>query len=98
MAYPLEKRRSALPALKKAKGMTMVIFLLSPVESCGGCHGVSSREGEVCPSSPKKEQVMTMAFFLLSSMESCEAGHGLCYHLLDKRRSALLVIRRSPPS
>jgi len=36
----------------------------------------SSREEEVCPSSPQKERVMTMVIFFLSSVESCEAGHG----------------------
>ena len=43
---------------------------------------------------PKKKRRMTMATFLLSSVESCEGGHGLCHHLLEKRRSALLVLRR----
>jgi hypothetical protein len=35
---------------KKEKVMTMVIFLLPSVEICGGGHGASSREEEVCPS------------------------------------------------
>ena len=43
----------------------------------------SSREEEVCPSSPKKERRMTMAISLLSSVESSEGGHGLRHHLLD---------------
>jgi len=37
---------------------------------------------------------MTMIIFLPSSVESCEGGHGLCHHLLDKRMSALLALRR----
>jgi len=43
---------------------------------------------------PKKKRRMTMATFLLSSVESCEGGNGLCHQLLEKRRSALLVLRR----
>ena len=82
----------------------------------------SSREKEVCPSSPKEEiptpreeKRLTMAISLISSVKSCEGGHGLRHHLLDghllpflsrklwrwswhhpleKRRSALLVLRR----
>ncbi len=42
---------------------------------------------------PKETGRLTMATFLLSSVESCEGGHGLCYHLLEKRRSALQVLR-----
>jgi len=52
-----------------------------------------SREEEVCPSSPEKEKVMAVVTLLPSSVESCEGGHGLCLHLLEKRRSALLVLR-----
>ena len=55
--------------------MTMVIFFLSSVESCGGGNGISSKEEEVCPSSLKKEGSMTMAIFLPSSVESCRGGH-----------------------
>ena len=51
-------------------------FFLSSVESCGGVHGISSRE-EVCPSSPKKERSTTMVIFLPSSVESCEGDPGL---------------------
>ena len=47
------------------------------LESCGGGHGISSREEEVCPSSPKKEGVMTMVIFFPSSVESCGGGHGI---------------------
>ena len=68
----------------------------------------SSREEGVFPSSSKKERVMTMvilpiprekgrmtmATFLLSSVKSCEGGHGLRHHLLEKRRTAILVLRR----
>ena len=35
---------------KKEEVMTMVVLFLSSVESCGGAHGRSSREEEVCPS------------------------------------------------
>ena len=72
--------------------MTVVIFFHTSVESCGDGHGISSREEEVCPSGPKKEGLMTMASCLPSLVESC--GGGLCPHLLEKRRSALLALRR----
>ena len=42
---------------------------------------------------PKKKSRMTMATFL-SSANSCEGGHALSHHLLEKRRTALLVLRR----
>ena len=42
---------------------------------------------------PREKGSMTMATFLLSSVESCEGGHGLCHHLLEKRGTALLVLR-----
>ena len=32
----------------------MATFLISPVESCGGCHGVYSREEEVSLPTPNK--------------------------------------------
>ena len=51
---------------KEDEVLTMVVSLLSSVESCGGGHGISSREEEVCPSGPKKEGVMTMVIFFLS--------------------------------
>ena len=51
--------------------MTMVMFFLASVESCGGGHGISSKGEEVCHSSPKKERSMTMIIFFLSSVESC---------------------------
>ena len=41
----------------------MVFFLLSSVESCEGGDGISSREGDVCPSTPKKDKSMTMVIF-----------------------------------
>jgi len=43
---------------------------------------------------PKEKRRMAMATFLLSSVKSCEGGHGLSQHLLEKRRTALLVPRR----
>jgi hypothetical protein len=43
---------------------------------------------------PREKGRMTMATFLLSSVKSCEGGHGLCHHLLEKRGSGLLVLRR----
>ena len=55
----------------------MVIFFLSSVESCGCEHGVSSREEDVCSSSPKKEWSMTLAIFLPASVESCGGDHGI---------------------
>ena len=36
--------------------MALVIFFISSVESCGNDYGTSSREEEVCRSSPKKEK------------------------------------------
>ena len=63
MAYLLEKRRSALATPKKKRRVTIVNFVLSSVESCEGGNGISSREEEVCPSSPQKERSMTMAIF-----------------------------------
>ena len=69
--------------------MTMVILFLSPVESCGGDHGISCREEDVCPSSPKNGRSVTMAIFLPCPVESCGGDHGI----LAKRRSALLVLR-----
>ena len=68
----------------------MAIFLLYPVESCGGDHGISCGEEEVRPSSPKNERSMTMAIFPPSPVESCGGDHGL----LEKRRSALPTLRR----
>ena len=57
----------------------MVIFLPSSVESCGFGHGISSREEEFCPSSPKNERSMTMAVLLPSSVGSCGGGHGISF-------------------
>ena len=45
--------------------MTMGIFFLASVESCGGSHGLSSKEEEVCHSSPKKERVRPRSSFNL---------------------------------
>ena len=61
----LEKRRSALASPKKQRVMTLVFFLLSSIESCGCGDGICSKEGEVCPSTPKKERSMPMAIVLL---------------------------------
>jgi hypothetical protein len=45
--------------------MTMVIFSLSSVGSCGGGHGISSKEEEVCHSTPQKERVRPRSSFNL---------------------------------
>ena len=60
---------------KKEEVMTMDILFHTSVESCGGGHGISSREEGVCPSSPKQEGVMTMVIFFLSSVDSCGGDH-----------------------
>ena len=39
--------------------------------------GISSREEEVCTSSPKEEGTLTMGSLLLSSIESCGGYHGI---------------------
>ena len=41
---------------KKERVMTMVIFFNSSIESCGGGHGISSREEEVCSSYSNEEE------------------------------------------
>ena len=69
----------------------MVSFLPYSVESCEGGHGISSEQGEVCPSSPEKERSMTMVICLPFSVESCEGGHGLCHHLLVLRRRGVTM-------
>ena len=56
--------------------MTIVIFFHTSVESCGGDHGISSREEGVWPSSSKRERSMTMAIFLPSLVQSCGGDHG----------------------
>ena len=61
-----DERSCAKGAMTYAIIFQMVIFFLSSVESCGSGHGISSREEEVWPSSPKKEGVMTMVIFCLS--------------------------------
>ena len=60
---------------KKETVETMVIFFHSSVESCGGDHGISSREEGVWPSRSKRERSTTMAMVI--------------EYLLKKRRSAL---------
>jgi len=64
MAHLLEKRGSALLVLRRGV-MTMVISFLSSVGGCGGGHGISSKEEEVCHSSPKKERGRPRSFFNL---------------------------------
>jgi len=54
--------------------MTMVIFFHTSVESCGGDHGISSREEGVWHS---RERSMTMAVFLHSLVKSSSGGHGI---------------------
>ena len=56
MAYLLEKRGAWPSSLEKERGMTMATFLPSSVESCGGGHGIYSREEEVCSSYSQKEE------------------------------------------
>ena len=79
MAHLLENDEVCPSSPKKERSMTMVICILSSVESCGGDHGKYSRDEGVWPSSLKKEKSMTMAIFLPSSVERC--GSGLCQHL-----------------
>ena len=57
--------------------MTMAILLPSSVESCRGDRGITSKEEEVCPSSPKNDKSVTMAILLPSSVESCGGDHGI---------------------
>ena len=61
--------------------MTMVIVFQTSIESCGGDHGMSSKQEGVWPSSSKKERSMT------SREEAVMA------YLLKKRRSALPIPR-----
>ena len=73
------REEEVCPSSPKKEGvMAIVIFLFSSVASCGGGHGISSRDEEVCPSSPKNERKMTMVIMA---------------YLLEKRRSALLVLK-----
>ena len=83
---------------KKARGMPMAIILPSSVESCGGGHGISSKEEEVCHSGPK-EGVVTMVIFFHTSVESCGGGHSIsskkeevCHSSPKKDRSMTRVI------
>ena len=43
---------------------------------------------------PREKGTMTMVTFLLSAVKSCEGCHGLRHHLLEKRRTAIVVLRR----
>ena len=94
MAYLLEEEEVCPSSPKNERTMTMVIFVPSSIESCGGIQGISSREegGSALPISNKKRK-STMVIFIPSSVETCDGGHGLCHHLLEKRKSALLVRR-----
>jgi len=92
IAYLLDKKRSAHLVLRKKGVLPWFIFFLSSVESCGGDHGISSREEEVCPFSPKNGRSMTMVIFFLSSVESCGGDHGTSSR---ERRSALLFLRKT---
>ena len=58
----LEKRRTCHSGPLKERVMTMVIFFLSPVESCGGG---PRRSSEVCPLSPQSERSMTIPILSL---------------------------------
>jgi len=71
----------------------MIIFFLSSIESCGGGHGISSREEEVCPSSPKNERSMTMVIFIPSLVESCGDDHGISSR--ERGDLLFLFLRRS---
>ena len=62
-------------SLMQVRKVAMVIPL--SLEICGGGLGISSREEEVCPSSPKNERSMTWVIFLLPSVESCGGDHGI---------------------
>ena len=90
MEYLLERRGSALLVLRREYDHGPLPPFLS--RELWGWSWLSSRKEGVCPSSPKNDRSMTMAIRLFSSVESC--GGGLCHHLLEKRRSALLVLRR----
>ena len=72
--------------------MTMVILFHTAVESCGGAHGISSREDGVGPSSSKRERSMTMAIFLPSLVKSCSGDLGTPSK--EKRRSALPIPKK----
>ena len=57
--------------------MTMVIFFLSPVDSCGSHHGRSSRKEEVCPSSPTVAMSIDLGHLPPPSVESCGVCQGI---------------------
>jgi hypothetical protein len=54
-------------------------------------HLLKKRRSALPP--PREKGRTAMAAFLLSSVKSREGGHGLCHHLLEKRGTALLVLR-----
>ena len=68
----LERRRLGPSSPKKERVVTMVIFLLCPVATCGCDHGRFFREEEVCPSSPKIARSMPRAVFFLSQSRAVE--------------------------
>ena len=77
MAYHLEKDEVCPSSPKKDRNMTMVIFILSPLESCEVIMACLLDKEEVCPSSPKNERSMTMVIFILSPIKSCGGDHGI---------------------
>ena len=92
MADLLEKRRSA----RFRNGVHLKLPTKMSSTEAGAMAGPSWRTLQwlvVCPSTPKKKRSMTMIIYFPSSVESCEGGNGLCHHFLEKRRSALLVLR-----
>ena len=91
ISYLLDKEDKCHSSSKKERSMTMVTFILSSVESCGDDHGISSREEGVWPSSPKEEQY---DHGHLPTFLNRELWNGRCHHLLEKRMSALLVLKR----
>ena len=79
MAYLLAKRRSALPTPEKNRRITMATFLLSSVESSEGGHGLCHH---------------LLDGHLLPFL-SRELWKVMMAYLLEKGRSALLVLRRT---
>ena len=66
----------------------MAIFLPSSVGSCGGGHGISSREEEVCSFLFKKKRSMTMAT-LSSVLDALQDQDHLVACRLRRRREKL---------
>ena len=76
MAYLLEKRGPGLLVLTGKENGNGHLSPFFSRELWRWLMPSSSREEEVCPSSPKKEEVMTMVILFLSSVESCGSDHG----------------------